>query len=77
ARRLKAALFNALLFAAAKGLGDLEDMNRAVCDILGMSRSPLEMMREMGRDGVRKELRRLSAEAGPRFQPALADVLEA
>jgi len=75
ATRLLFALLCGALFVLERGLASADAVDLGVRDILGMKDGPIALMKAMGKERLRKELISLAATVGPRFDPALADVL--
>jgi 3-hydroxybutyryl-CoA dehydrogenase len=75
ARRLLFALLCGALFVLDRKLAPAEALDLGIKDILGMKDGPITLMNAMGKERLREELLSLATTVGPRFDPALADVL--
>lgn len=75
AKRLQYAVLGALLFAVGKGLGGMEDLDFAVREVLGMGTGPLDLVKEVGKEGLKRDFTFLSERGESRFNPSLVEIL--
>ncbi len=75
-QRLLSAIYFSVLSLTQMGLGELSDFCLGIQDLIGMKIDPLQEMRELGSDGLRKRFDGLRRDLSPRYDcSSLEDVM--